>query len=138
MNGWVRIGIVFTVLWIVFVLSYATYEYMTFPLPAGGYYGKDQYYEDEANKRWFLSISSQLVPETTSAEREELSEKIRRSDNDEERQRLVEERDLTESWVSFNPTFYVALLAVVVAFWLLAYGSVLTAKWVRRGFQPGK
>ena len=130
-TGWLRLGIVFSGLWVVALGSYAAFEFYTFPRWALNTP------EITAESKQFFFVGAMQAPWR---EREPQAAELARGwvkDAKTEEERKFNENLLnsTEHYAGLLPTFYLALIAGLAAFWALAFGGTFLLKWVRAGFR---
>jgi hypothetical protein len=136
MSGWIRIGIALTVLWVAVVSSYAIHEFTAFPLTSGDSTKSRSDYENEAKKFYFVTITTRYNYETISAEeRQKYDTDIKNEKDDEWRKTLIGARNMPVSWPTLSDTFFTLLAVTVAAFWVTAYLTVTTTKWIIKGFK---
>jgi hypothetical protein len=136
MNGWIRIGMALTVLWIMVVSSYAIYEFTAFPLISDDSTKSRSDYENEARKFYFITITTKYNYEIISvAERQKYDSDITNEKDDEWRKTLIGARNMPVSWPTLSETFFTFLALTVAAFWLTAHLIVTVTKWIIKGFE---
>lgn len=137
MNGWKRLGIVFSAIWALVVTSYAVYEYFTFPLePFVEYMGSTaDSYEGDAKKFWFIRIVKETGGENlSSTERAYFDKLIREAKTQEEKQDLIDAKNVPSSKSGLSRMFFVALVIPLLIAWTIVYAGLATSRWVARGF----
>ena len=138
MNGWVRIGIVLTVIWALLVSGYAIYELETFPMkPFVAYMGPlDSYYLEGAEKFFFIKITTKKNGDNlTSYEKEYFDDEIRAAKTELEKLHLLEARNLQESTSGLNGTFFIFIILTAILGWVICYSGVAATKWIAGGFK---
>ena len=114
LNGWQRLGVVFSVLWIILATVLYWIEISSHPSFLG-------------STRWYISSFLFEWIEDTEATAKAKAESSTMSDR----------------FTFLRPTFTVVgfsslVLAPVAATWLLAYLSIWTVRWVKRGFSDDR
>ena len=141
MNGWKRLGVVISGAWILLVVSYAAYEFYTFPLkPFVSYTGSTAAgYEGDRQGFWFVRAVTKSGPESlTATERTFFEKQIKEAKTDEERQIHVAAYNVPETSSGLKPLFFALLAGPVVFAWGAAYFLLAIVKWVRGGFLSKK
>ncbi len=140
MNGWMRLGIVLSVCWAVFVGTLTAYEYFRFPLePSGAYEDRPEPQVYEQAKKFYLVV----VKETTGLkalspdQREGLERLIRESQTDQDRSMRIALRDSVYYYSSgINWPLFLAVLFLPVALgWFIVYALRFAVRWVSQGFR---
>lgn len=137
MNGWRRLGLVFSAIWALVVTSYAVYEYFTFPLkPFVEYMGSTaDSYEGDAKKFWFIRIVNETGEENhSSTELAYFDKLIREAKTQEEKQKLIDAKNVPSSKSGLSGMFFVALVLPLLVAWAIAYAGLATIRWVTCGF----
>ena len=109
MNGWKRLGVVISGAWILLVVSYAAYEFYTFPLkPFVSYTGSTAAgYEGDRQGFWFVRAVTKSGPESlTATERTFFEKQIKEAKTDEERQIHVAAYNVPETSSGLKPLFF--------------------------------
>lgn len=110
LNGWQRIGVIISVMWAMFILGTASYQY----------FKVWQYERMEANCEELFDNKSadKSIPEPS----------------------LKAECLLTREKVAKPEVFYVLVATIlpIISLWLLAYGVVRVTKWIINGFKSQK
>ena len=137
MNGWKRLGLVFSTIWALVVTSYAVYEYFTFPLePFVEYMGSTgDSYEGDAKNFWFIRIVKKTGGENlSSSERAYFDKLIREAKTQEEKQGLIDAKNVPSSASGLSGIFVAALVLPLLVGWAIVYAGLATTRWVARGF----
>ena len=130
-------ALVFSIIWALAVTSYAVYEYVTFPLkPFIEYMGSTaDSYEEDAKRFWFIHIVKKTGgDDLSSSERAYFDKLIRDAKTQEEKQGLIEAKNVPSSASGLSAIFFAALVLPLLAGWAFVYAGIAIIKWVARGF----
>lgn len=127
LNGWQRIGIVLSVLWLVAVLLFAAFEYNT----------ADKYRSlSERQSQVFIYWASPVIVDPFELH---LGENLDRF-SEREQVEILRKRELVSQGLSldvFVGWLFGWLFLPILASWVLAYVSIFVFGWVRAGFLRG-
>lgn len=134
MNGWQRIGILLSAIWLSCVVGYAIYERLQLPI---SWFGTELSnprigWDIAARDLYLIDITSRPAGDTQQAIKRVLDAKT-----DEERSAAVALWNQADSPIfgtKLKTLFWWCLLAPIAGLWCLSYAAVYIWKWVWAGF----
>jgi hypothetical protein len=107
--------------------------------PFSGYLGPvDQYYKDKSGEFFFIGINTKENGDNlTAIERNYFDEEIRNAKTDEEKNRIIEAKNVPESSSGLKGVFFVFLFGTILLFWSVPYTFIIIGRWIRQGFKEG-
>lgn len=133
MNGWQRIGVVLSILWLLSVTGYAAYERSLLPIRIFGQETEDPGIDWHfAQRLLFIDIDTRSAGNVIAQ-----VERYRQAKTDEERKAIQANVNSALEPVyetSLKDIFWLCLLAPIAGLWILSYVAVFIARWVISGF----
>ena len=137
MNGWHRIGIAITALWIALVAGYAGYERSLLPVR---FFGE----ETQISSDGFFIARNLLFIDLDSNSRDMegwlvSTNRAIKASSDEERNIAIAQSKEAGAPIfktSLKDSFWFYLLVPSMALWAVSYIFVFVVRWIRAGFRP--